>query len=61
MIVRILGEGQLSVDDTARAGLNDLDAKLSDAIDRGDETRIPPCAESTDRRGARGRVTRSAG
>jgi hypothetical protein len=38
MIVRILGEGQLSVDDTARAGLNELDARLSDAIDRGDET-----------------------
>ena len=37
MIVRILGEGQLSVDDTARPGLNELDAKLSDAIERGDE------------------------
>jgi hypothetical protein len=37
MIVRILGEGQLSVDDAATAGLNKLDAKLADAIDRGDE------------------------
>ena len=37
MIVRILGEGQLSVDDAAAAGLNELDAKLSDAIERGDE------------------------
>lgn len=37
MIVRIMGDGQLSVDDTARAGLNELDAKLSAAIDRGDE------------------------
>ena len=46
MIVRILGEGQLSVDDAATAGLNELDAKLADAIDRGDEAGIPPCAES---------------
>jgi len=37
MIVRILGEGQLSVDDAAAAGLNELDAKLSDAIERRDE------------------------
>jgi len=36
MIVRILGEGQLSVD-AAAARLNELDAKLSDAIERGDE------------------------
>jgi hypothetical protein len=38
MIVRILGGGQLRVDDTAAAGLNELDAKLSDAIEGGDES-----------------------
>ena len=37
MIVRILGEGQLSVDEAATPGLNELDSRLSDAIDRGDE------------------------
>jgi hypothetical protein len=37
MIVRILGEGQLSVDDAATAGLNELDARLAVAIERGDE------------------------
>ena len=29
MIVRILGEGQLSIDDPATAGLSDLDARLT--------------------------------
>jgi hypothetical protein len=37
VIVRILGEGQLSVDDAAVAELNDLDAKLSAAVDVSDE------------------------
>jgi hypothetical protein len=37
MIVRILGEGQFSVDDAAAAELNDLDAELADAVERGDE------------------------
>ena len=38
MIVRILGEGQFSVDDSATAELNRLDTELTDAIDRSDET-----------------------
>jgi hypothetical protein len=37
VIVRILGEGQLSIDDPATAGLGDLDARLTAAIDAGDE------------------------
>jgi hypothetical protein len=37
MIVRILGEGQLSVDDAETAALNELDAKLATAVDAGDE------------------------
>jgi PspA-Associated protein len=37
MIVRILGEGQLSVDDAAVSELNELDSKLSAAVDVGDE------------------------
>lgn len=37
MIVRILGEGQLQVDDSAVSELNELDSKLSAAVDVGDE------------------------
>ncbi len=37
MIVRILGEGQLQVDDSATEELNALDAKLEAAVDGGDE------------------------
>ena len=37
MIVRILGEGQFSIDDSATAELNQLDAALETAVDRGDE------------------------
>jgi hypothetical protein len=37
VIVRILGEGQLSVDDGATAELNKLDTVLEDAVNRGDE------------------------
>ncbi len=37
MIVRILGEGQLSVDDAETTALNELDAKLASAVDTGDE------------------------
>ena len=38
MIVRILGEGQLRVDDSASAELNSLDAELERAVNSGDET-----------------------
>lgn len=38
MIVRILGEGQFSVDEAATAELNKLDTQLEAAVDRDDET-----------------------
>jgi hypothetical protein len=37
VIVRILGEGQLEVADSALDELNELDAQLEAAVDRGDE------------------------
>ena len=37
MIVRILGEGQLEVPDSAIAELNELDGALEAAVDRDDE------------------------
>jgi hypothetical protein len=38
MIVRIMGEGQLSVDDSAVAEFNLLDTKLDAALSVGDES-----------------------
>jgi hypothetical protein len=40
MIVRILGEGQRTVDDAALNGLNDLDNDLVAACESGDEDRF---------------------
>jgi hypothetical protein len=37
MIVRILGEGQLELDDATTAELNELDAKVEKAVNAGDE------------------------
>lgn len=37
MIVRILGEGQFSIDDTVTAELNKLDTELEAAVNRDDE------------------------
>jgi hypothetical protein len=37
MIVRILGEGQLEVDDAAADELNGLDRKLEAAVEKNDE------------------------
>ena len=37
MIVRILGEGQLRIDDSAVDELNELDTKLEAAVERSDE------------------------
>jgi hypothetical protein len=37
MIVRILGEGQLEVDDSAADELNGLDRKLEAAVEKNDE------------------------
>jgi hypothetical protein len=42
MIVRILGEGQLSVDDSVATELNALDAKLEAAVNAGDEAAFRP-------------------
>ena len=42
MIVRILGEGQLAVDDAMSAELNELDAKLVTAVNAGDEKSFQP-------------------
>jgi hypothetical protein len=37
VIVRILGEGQFRVDDTATTELNQLDTQLESAVERNDE------------------------
>jgi hypothetical protein len=42
MIVRILGEGQLAVDDAMAGELNQLDAKLEAAVNAGDEAALRP-------------------
>ena len=42
MIVRILGEGQLHVDDSAAQELNELDAKLESTVERNDESGFKP-------------------
>jgi hypothetical protein len=42
MIVRILGEGQLTVPDSAVAELNELDAALEAAVERDDEAAFRP-------------------
>ncbi len=38
MIVRILGEGQFELEDSAAAELNVLDSALEAAVEQGDET-----------------------
>ncbi|HEY6276108.1 MAG TPA: hypothetical protein VIX86_07230 [Streptosporangiaceae bacterium] len=42
MIVRILGEGQFQVDDSAADELNALDATLEKAVNTGDEHAFEP-------------------
>ncbi|HCU96567.1 MAG TPA: hypothetical protein DHU96_29140 [Actinobacteria bacterium] len=42
MIVRILGEGQLKVEDSATDELNVLDATLEKAVNAGDEQAFRP-------------------
>jgi hypothetical protein len=42
VIVRILGEGQLQIDDSATDELNVLDAALEKAVNAGDETAFRP-------------------
>ena len=40
MIVRLMGEGQFEVDEEVAKGLNDLDDKAGDAVERGDEEQL---------------------
>jgi hypothetical protein len=40
MIVRLMGEGQFEVDDEVAKGLNDLDEKAGEAVERGDEEEL---------------------
>ncbi|HSR83143.1 MAG TPA: hypothetical protein VLM11_03075 [Streptosporangiaceae bacterium] len=42
MIVRILGEGQLEVPDSAAGELNELDGALETAVERNDEEAFRP-------------------
>jgi hypothetical protein len=42
MIVRILGEGQFEVDDSATDELNALDTTLENAVNAGDEAALRP-------------------
>ena len=45
MIVRILGEGQLRVDDSAEHELNELDSKLESTVEHNDESAFKPALE----------------
>jgi hypothetical protein len=45
MIVRILGEGQLRIDDSAASELNELDARLESTVERDDESAFMPALE----------------
>jgi hypothetical protein len=40
VIVRILGEGQFRIDDSAAAELNQLDTELENAVEHSDEDRF---------------------
>ncbi len=46
MIVRILGEGQLRVDDSAVDELNELDSALEAAVERNDEAGFRPALDA---------------
>ena len=46
MIVRILGEGQVEVDDSAAEELNDLDSKLEAAVEHDDEADFRPALDA---------------
>jgi hypothetical protein len=45
VIVRILGEGQLRVEDSAARELNELDAKLEATVERNDESAFQPALD----------------
>jgi len=40
VIVRVMGEGQWEVDEEVAKGLNDLDEKAGEAVERGDEEQL---------------------
>jgi hypothetical protein len=40
VIVRLMGEGQFEIDDEVAKGLNDLDEKAGEAVERGDEEEL---------------------
>ena len=40
MIVRLMGEGQYEIDEEVAKGLNDLDERAGDAVERGDEEQL---------------------
>ena len=46
MIVRILGEGQFEVPDSAAEELNQLDAALEQAVERGDDAAFGPALQA---------------
>jgi len=46
MIVRILGEGQLEVPESAADELNQLDAALESAVERSDEAAFQPALQA---------------
>ncbi len=46
MIVRILGEGQLEVPDSAAEELNQLDAVLEQAVERNDDAGFPSALQA---------------
>jgi hypothetical protein len=46
MIVRILGEGQLRVDDSAADELNELDSALEAAVERNDQSGFKPALDA---------------
>jgi len=46
MIVRILGEGQLTVPESAVAELNELDADLEHAVEQDDEVAFRPALDA---------------
>ncbi len=46
MIIRIMGEGQLNLDDAAVSELNELDAALERAVDGGDEAAFGPALQA---------------
>jgi hypothetical protein len=45
VIVRILGEGQLRVDDSAASELSELDARLEATVERNDEAGFKPALD----------------